>query len=133
MHPDFDSHRLADEQVDDLLDDLEIRCAADVTAARDMATVRRRVRVEVRPGNASERVGPPNSGDTTELRSQVVTAVTPLPVMVGDVCHVTFDRDQLDLAPELAICDRCTMLGDSQFEVRLKFVREIALPSHLAK
>ncbi|MCR9245971.1 MAG: hypothetical protein NXI31_13140 [bacterium] len=120
---------LESDQIEELLDDIEMRCSADLTAARDMATVRCKVAVEVRPGNSSLRTTNVVNGDTTELRSQSVTALTSAPLMVGDVYHLTFDRNSLDVAPALSVCDRCTMLGDSSFEVRFKFFSELALPA----
>lgn len=120
---------LENDQIEELLDDIEMRCSADLTAARDMATVRRKVAVEVRPGNSSQRTTDVVTGDTTELRSRSITALTSTPVMVGDVFHLTFDRTALDVTPALSVCDRCTMLGDSSFEVRFKFFSEIALPA----
>ena len=130
MPHDFEENtELGDEQINDLLDDIELRCSPDLAAARDMATVRRKVGIEIRPGNASARTTVVTSGDTTELKTQGLTAVTEQPIMVGDVFHLTFDRTALDVAPVLSVCDRCTMLGDASFEVRFRFVHEVALPA----
>lgn len=130
MTRDFENDaELGDEQISDLLDDIEIRCSADLAAARGMTTVRRKVAVEVRPGNASDRGAVVARVDTTEIRSRSITTMADVPVMVGDVLHLTFDRNALDVVPVLAVCDRCTMLGDASFEVRFQFVHEIALPT----
>lgn len=119
---------LADQQIDELLDDIEIRCTADVAAARELNAVRAKIGVTIRPGNTSDRSTLIATGDTVEIKSQGVACVTDHPAGVGDVFHLTFERGSCDLAPILAVCDRCTMLAEASFESRFKFVHEIVLP-----
>ena len=128
-HPFEQKAPLADEQVDDLLDDLELRCGTGVSGARGMTAVRRKVTVTIRPADVQARKSSATTGTTSEMRRQGLSCLTPEPVAVGSVFHLTFDRDQLDLAPLLAICDRCWMLSDSSFEVRFQFAQAVNLPS----
>ena len=119
---------LADGQVDELLDDIEMRCRADVGAARDMTGIHRKLAVTIRPGNASERDSRRTEGQTLELRHQGATCLVPTPIAVGDIFHIAFDPVEIDVEPQLAVCDRCTLLGDSGFEARFRFVLQIRLP-----
>lgn len=128
-HPFEQKAPLADEQVDDLLDDLELRCRTGVGGARSMTAVRRKVAVTIRPADVLARKSSAVSGTTSELRHQGLSCLAPEPVAVGSVFHLTFDREQLDLAPLLAVCDRCWMLTDSSFDVRFQFAQEVTLPS----
>jgi len=66
---------------------------------------------------------------TVELRRQGLSCLCPEPVAVGSVFHLAFAREQLDVAPVLAICDRCSMQNDAAFEVRFKFVQEVDVPA----
>lgn len=119
---------LGEEQIDDLLQDIELRCSADLSIARGMTAVRKKAGVTIRPGNASERDTLLAAGDTTEVKSQGVTCLTDHPIAVGNVFHLTFDRSALDIAPLLAVCNRCAMLSDVSFEANFKFVHEVHLP-----
>ncbi len=116
--------------IDELLDDLEIRCATGVGAARHVSSSRRRMAIAIRPGNVHERgsANPAIAGESTEFRRQGLTLRTARPLMVGDIFHLTFDAPDYDVAPVLAMCERCSMLGTDSFEVRFLLVREPDLP-----
>ena len=127
-HPFDPKAPLADEQVDHLLDDLEVRCRTGVDGARGMTAVRRKVKVTIRPADVVARKSFATTGTTLELRHNGTSCLVTEPVAVGSVFHLTFEREQLDIAPLLAICDRCWMLTDSSFDVRFQFAQEVALP-----
>ncbi len=129
MADQFRDPALTDSQIDELVEDFEVRCRTDLSAAREISAVHCRVNVAIRPGNASERGQHMTKGEAVELRNLGMTCLTATPVSVGDVFHATFDRDDSDIEPLLAVCDRCTMLGDASFEARFRFVHEIALPA----
>jgi len=120
---------LEDQQVDALLDDLEMRCRTDVSAARSMTEVRRKVAVTIRPADVIARKLGAILGVTVELRRQGMSCMAVEPLAVGSVFHLAFAREQLDLPPVLAVCDRCSMLNDTSFEMRFKFAQEIDLPA----
>lgn len=120
---------LDDHQTDALLDDIELSCRSELANARSLATSTRRVSVVVSPGNVVDRAGHGLAAETVELTSGAATCRAGAPVAVGSVFHLAFDRSALDLAPTLAVCDRCTMLGDDAFEARFRFVQNLVLPS----
>ena len=124
MTHDFrDDPTMADAQVEELLDDIEMRSRADLAAAREMSSIHCKAEIVIRPGNAAV------SGRAVELRSHGLTSLAETPLNVGDVYHLTFDRTELDIDPLLAVCDRCTMLGDTSFEARFRFFNEVPRPS----
>jgi len=120
---------LAETQVNALLDDIELRCSTGVAIARDVSAVRKKIAIEIRPGNAGERNSSCAIGKTIEVRTQGATCVTDTPITVGNVFHVTFTKVDFSVNAMLAVCDRCTMLGDASFEARFRFVNEIRIPS----
>jgi len=131
MNHDFtdDAQNLGDGQIEELLDDIEMRCKTDVALVREHATHHLHVRTTIRPGNASARRSWAVNGETTEIRSQGATCLTDAPVGVGDVFQVAFDRSAFDVEPLLAICDRCTMLGEDRFEARFRFAEALPNPA----
>ncbi len=128
MPHDFARNAPETDRPDDLLDDLELRLRTDVSSARGLATCRRKVAVTVRPANALDRDVIATAGYTSELRRLGAVCLVSRPTMVGSFFLLTFDRADLDVAPALAVCDRCAMLGDALFELSFKFVQEIDLP-----
>ena len=115
------------ETNDELLDELELRCQTNVAAVRESTSQHARVRIDVRAGNACERHGLLTELRTSQMNSSAVVGIAAMPLMVGSVFHLTFERGQLDLPATLAVCDRCVMLGDDSFELRLRFATPIDL------
>ncbi|MBM4061641.1 MAG: hypothetical protein FJ265_11185 [Planctomycetes bacterium] len=116
---------LSNLREDALLADLEIRCRADLASARDQAARRSAVRVTVRAADVVDRARVLAELRTSELSRTHLLGIADRPVMVGSLFQLTFAREDLDHAPALAVCDRCTMLGDESFEVRFRTVQEI--------
>ena len=126
MHDDFDfGNSSRDGQTEELLDDLELRCTTNVAAVRESAWQHKRVRVEIRAGDACLRTGLLTELFTNELSPVGLVGIAPMPLMVGSVFHLQFERHSLDAPSTLAICDRCAMLGDSSFELRFRFTQAI--------
>lgn len=119
---------LNDQLGDELLDDVELRVRSDVSRARSLTSQRLKVAVTIRPANAVDRGTTMGIAQTTELRRQGMTCMHKQPIMVGSVFHLAFERSELAVGPTLAVCDRCSMLADSSFELRFQFVQEIDLP-----
>ncbi len=121
-------HDLTDRLAQQLLDDIELRQRSDVGRARELAGVRLKATLTIRPANVVDRGAFAATGTTTELRTQAALCMFPVPVMVGSMFQVEFARGDLDVPPVFAVCDRCAMLGDASFEVRLRFVADLPLP-----
>lgn len=114
-----------------IVEELELSCRNDAPATRPAPAWRARVGVTVRPANVVDREAVSASAHTIELRRQGTVCIASRPVMVGNIFHLTFDRTGVHLAPALALCERCTLLSDSSFELRFKFVQDIDLPHTL--
>jgi hypothetical protein len=52
----------------------------------------------------------------------------PLPLLVGDVYRLQFERNTLDLPLTFARCVRCRLVREDAFEVGFAFFSAICLP-----
>lgn len=113
----------------DLLDDLEMRCHTNVAPIREASATHTQARVEVRAGNACDREAVLSVLKSSEVHATTMTGIATRPVMVGSVFHLQFNQRVLDIPPTLAICDRCTMLSDASFELRMRFTQPVEICS----
>ena len=84
----------------------------------------------VSPGNLSQREEFSYEGSTRDLSAGGLLAVFPRPLAVGDIYHLSFDRQVLDVPPVTARCIKCRMLEQSEdaFEVALAFFQAVEFP-----
>jgi hypothetical protein len=128
MPHDFDDHPMFSDRPDDsLLEDFEVRCQNDVAALRGNNSTRTRLRVEVQDGNVADRRAVLTELQTTEVNQQGVIGLASRPVMVGSVFHLRFERGAVSTPATLAVCDRCTMLGDESFELRFRSMQRLQI------
>ena len=78
------------------------------------------------PGDVCARGAPLSTLQTAERTAHTLAGIADRPVMVGSVFQLRFDRSELDAAPALAVCERCVMLSDTSFELRLRFAHPMA-------
>lgn len=126
MHTFNNVEELSNRQQEDMLDDLEVRCQTNVASVRDIATSRIHTSVEIRNGNACDRGTVLASVQTSEIGTTGMTGIAKQPVMVGSLFHLQFE-EAAELPAILAVCDRCTMLSDTSFELRFRFTQPIQL------
>ena len=117
-----------DEQI---LRELEQSTSQAIEAMRSSTRLAMRVPVIVEPGNASERGTRRLQGVTGDISSGGAQILLPLPIGVGDLFLVSFDRKTLDVAPVLARCVRARLVREDAFEAGLKFLTPIDL-GHVA-
>lgn len=127
MHNFTNDEAFTDSSQQDLLDDLELTCHTNVASIRDASSTRTQARVEVRAANACDRGEVLSVLKSSEVNATTMTGIATKPVMVGSVFHLQFDQRILDIPPTLAICDRCTMLSDASFELRMRFTHPIEI------
>tara|TARA_R110002096_G_scaffold170339_4_gene342668 strand:+ start:752 stop:1144 length:393 start_codon:yes stop_codon:yes gene_type:complete len=130
MHNLPNEQSFTDGDQQDLLDELEVRIDTSVASIREATTNRTHARVELRAGNACDRDAVVSVLQTSEVHATTVTGIANKPIMVGSVFHLQFDQRILDIAPTLAICDRCTMFSDVSFELRLRFTEPVEITSN---
>ena len=125
----FKTHSLmTDERTRELLADLEESNQLAVRQTRATSSLATKAAVEVRAGDACARREVLTQGTARELQRHGVSCVLVEPVMTGSVFYLAFDREDLDLDPGLAVCDRSIMLSDTAFDTHFRFVRDIEFP-----
>lgn len=122
----------SDEQAFDLLKELEQNTPEEIRRQRTHFRVTVKAKVILQSGNASETTRLKLQGITGDLSEGGCRILFPLPVMVGDIYRLTFDRKVLDLPVTFARCMRCHMLRDDAFEVGFRFFNVISLPENMA-
>lgn len=120
-----------DEQAFDMLAELERNTPDEIRRMRTQFRVMVKSRVLIQPGNASELTRLKYQGVTGDLSEGGCRILVPLPVTVGDVFRLSFDRKVLDLPLTYSQCVRCIMLKDDAFEVGFRFFVPITLPESL--
>lgn len=116
----------------DLLAELERNTPDDIRRQRTHFRVALKSKVLLTHGNASEQTRMRLQGVTSDLSEGGCRLLLPLPIMVGDVYRITFDRNTLDLPMTFARCVRCALLKEDAFEAGLRFFAPIWLPEHVA-
>lgn len=111
----------------ELLDAIESSSAVEAPPGRPVVGRAGKSAVTVRPADVAARDQVIAVAQVTELRSRIVVCIAPRPLMVGSFFQLSFERTELDVAPQLGQCERCHMLGDTAFELRFKLVQEIEL------
>ena len=58
-------------------------------------------------------------------------AMFPVPIQVGDIYRMHFDKKDLDLPLTFVRCQRCRLISDDAFEAGFVFFSPIPLPANL--
>ncbi|MBN1342772.1 MAG: PilZ domain-containing protein [Phycisphaerae bacterium] len=82
-------------------------------------------------GNASELLDYKIQGVTGDISTGGVSAMFPLPVRVGDVYRLEFDRQQLDLPLTFARCVMCTLVREGAYKCGFRFFASVCLPENI--
>lgn len=86
-----------------------------------------RSKVVAEPGNASDRLSMKVQGVTGDLSASGCQVLFPLPLGVGDIYRISFDRTQVDVAPVFARCMRCRVVRDDAYEAGFAFFTSLDL------
>lgn len=114
----------------DLLQELEQNTPDELRRQRSHFRIALKARVIVEPGNASERGGKKLQCVTGDISEGGCRMLSPLPMQVGDIYRLEFDRKAVSLPITYARCMRCVMLREDAFEAGFAFFTAIALPEH---
>ncbi|MCA9290358.1 MAG: PilZ domain-containing protein [Phycisphaerales bacterium] len=115
----------------DLLLELEQNTPDAVRRQRSHARFTVRSRIICQPGNASDRLTMKIQGVSGDLSAGGCQILFPVPLRVGDVYWLTFDREVIDLAPAFARCLRCRLVREDAFEAGFAFFTPLALPQQV--
>ena len=91
-----------------------------------------KVKVVLQPGNSSEFLSFKVQGVSGDISVGGCQALFPVPVQVGDVYRLHFDKEQLDLPMLFVRCRRCRLINEDGFEAGFSFFSPITLPQELA-
>ena len=117
------------EEAVKVLEELELNQPKEVLDVQCVNEVEIKATVWVEPGNSSDRDGHKHVGVSSRISEKTLVTVFPTALRVGDVYHVTFDRDSLDLAPSYAHCRKCRFVNEEAFESTLAFFESVKLRS----
>ncbi len=115
----------------DLLQELEQNTPDALRRQRTHFRIALRCTVVAEPGNASELLGFRLQGVTGDISEGGCRALFPLPVRVGDVYRLTFDRQTFDQPLTFARCVRCLLIREDAFEAGFQFFAPIQLPENV--
>lgn len=111
----------------DTIMELEQSTPESIKQQREHERITLRSRVIIRPGNMSERESLRVEGVTGDVSRGGCLLLFPRPMRVGDVYWVVFDRNVLDVPPQLALCKRCRAVREDAYESGFMFFRAVEL------
>lgn len=122
------SNIAGDPEAIEILSELEQSTPDAVKRLRAHARLTIHAKVIVEPANLSERGTWRVQGVSGDLSAGGAQILVPMPLRVGDLYHLTFDRSVLDVPPVFARCLRARLVREDAFEAGLKFFEAIRLP-----
>ena len=117
----LESDGLAADGALDALADLERNTADDVKQMRAHMRIRVKSEVVAQPGNSSDRRKIKVRGVMGDISAGGCQILFPVPLQVGDIYWLTFDRNKLELNHMFARCVRCRMVREDAFEAGFSF------------
>lgn len=115
-----------------LLEELERNTPDQVRQQRVHFRLEVRAQVILQPGNASDLLKLKLQGTTGDISEGGCRVLFPLPVAVGDIYRLQFERKQLNLPLTFARCVRCLLLREDAYEAGFMFFAPLALPATTA-
>ena len=116
----------------EMLHELEQNRTEDIRRQRAHFRLAVKVGVTLSPGNASDLLKFKMKGTTGDVSEGGCCILFPMPVQVGDVYRIEFDRQQINLPLTFARCLRCRMLKEDAYEAGFRFFSAISLPENSA-
>ena len=130
----MDSHFHNNIELDDeeqefiLLQDLERQNSREIRKQRAHERVPIKVKVILQSGNSSELLDYKVQGITGDLSEEGCRAMFPIPVNVGDIYRLHFDKTTIKLPLVFARCMRCKLIREDAYEAGFSFFLSIRLP-----
>ena len=107
------------------LADLERNKCDAIKRARASTRMQVRSKVIAQPGNSGDRLKFKVQGVTGDISSGGCQVLFPIPLRVGDIYRLTFDKKELNLNSVFARCLRCRLIREDAYETGLKFYEAI--------
>ena len=116
-----------------VLEDLEGNTPDQIRRQRAHFRLAVKAPVILQPGSASQLMNLKVKGATGDISEGGCSALFPVPVQVGDVYRMQFDRNVLDLPLTFARCVRCRLVREDAFEAGFAFFTPVSLPEKVAE
>lgn len=120
-----------DDEAYDLVQELSANTPDEIRRRRTHFRLSIKSSLIAQPGNASDLLKFKVRGVTGDISEGGCSAIFPLPMHVGDVYRLQFDRQQLDLPLTFARCVRCHLIREDAYETGFAFFSKITLPENL--
>ena len=111
-----------------VVEEFRLSSPAEVRKVRQPGSLFGQAGITVQPADIGARDSMTIKGVSRELASERLLCTCDLPVPVGSIFYLSFDRSVVDVDSVLGVCDRCIMLGPTAFEVGFRFVQDMELP-----
>ncbi len=122
------SKGLNGDEAFDLLQDLGRNTPDEIRRQRTHFRMAVKLGVTLQPGNASELLRFKVQGTTGDVSEGGLSGLFPIPIGVGDIFRLTFDRSVFDLPMTFARCVRCRVVREDAYEAGFCFFTPISLP-----
>lgn len=109
------------EEVLESLADLERNTSEAIIKSRGNTRLRVKSKVIAQPGNSGDRRKIKMQGITGDISSGGCQILFPVPLRVGDIYWLTFDKTELNLDSLFARCLRCRLIREDAYEAGFKF------------
>ena len=115
-----------------VLQELEANTPEEIRRQRAHFRLSIKAAVILQCGNTSQLMSLKVKGVTGDVSQGGCSVLLPIPIQVGDIYRVQFDRKMLDLPLTFARCVRCRLVREDAFEAGLAFFTPIELPEQVA-
>ena len=112
-----------------LLQELEVNTSDAIRRLRADERVAIKSKIVIRSGNAGDLQQPEIQGVTGDVSGSGCLVLSPIPLLVGTIYRLSFDRSVLDLPMVFARCLRCRLIREEAFECGFAFFSRLELPS----
>jgi hypothetical protein len=103
------------------LADLEQNTSEAIIKSRGNTRLRVKSKVIAQPGNSGDRRKIKMQGITGDISSGGCQILFPVPLRVGDIYWLTYDKADLKLDSMFARCLRCRLIREDAYEAGFKF------------
>lgn len=125
---DVSTDSVSSEEGFEMLQELERSTSDEIRRQRAHFRLAVKAGVILQPGNASDMLKFKVKGVTGDISQGGCSALFPIPIHVGDIYRIEFDRNMLDLPLTFVRCVRCRLVREDSFEAGFTFFSPITLP-----
>ncbi|TWT41281.1 PilZ domain protein [Phycisphaerae bacterium RAS1] len=112
----------------DMLKELEQNTPDEIRRQRAHFRITVKAKVTLQSGNASQVLDFKVQGVTGDVSEGGCRILCPIPMHVGDIYRLEFDRKTLNIPLTFARCVRCHLLREDAYEVGFAFFMPLSLP-----